>query len=149
LTSRGRRQRRDMKPTTENKALYQRFYDELFNRGNLGIIDELVRGDVVSHSPFPGQEPGAAGFKKAIQYFRAAFPDLRAEGLDFIAEGEKVVGRFRITGTHAGEFMGKAPTGRSFAYDEIAIVRFQDGRIVEHWSVADTAEMLQQLGLAA
>lgn len=131
---------------SENKTLYRRFYDELLNRGNFAIIDELVAPDVVTHSGFAGQKPGAAGLKEAMVQFRGAFPDLHAEGLDFIAESDRVAGRFRVTGTHRGEFLGKPASGKRVEYDEFVIVRFHDGRIAEHWSVVDSLALLQQLG---
>lgn len=132
--------------TNENKTAYRRFYDELFNKGNLEIIDKLVAPNVISHSPFPGQKPGAEGFKKAIADFLSAFPDLKAQAEDFIAEDDKVVGRFTVTGTHQGSFMEIAASGRKISYKEISIVRFEDGKIVEHWSVADSLVLMQQLG---
>jgi steroid delta-isomerase-like uncharacterized protein len=130
----------------ENKTIYRRFYDELLNKGNLDIVDELVDPNVVTHSPMPGQQPGAEGLKQAMASFREAFPDLNAKAEDMIAEGDKVVGRFVVTGSHQGEFMGLAPSGKTFTYDEIGIVRIQNGKIVEHWSVADALALMQQLG---
>jgi predicted ester cyclase len=135
-----------MSPDT-NKAAYRRFYEEFLSKGNLDVVDEVVDPNVVSHSPFPGQEPGAVGLKQAIARFREAFPDLQANAEDVIAAGDKVVGRFTVTGTHRGEFMDIAPTGKTITYDEIVIVRFKDGRIVEHWAVADALAMMQQLGV--
>jgi predicted ester cyclase len=101
---------------------------------------------VVSHNPFPGQVPGIAGFVAALQAFRIAFPDLHATATHYIAEGDKVVGRFEVRGTHQGDFMGLAPTGRPIHYEEIAIVRLAGGRIIEHWAVADALAIMQQLG---
>jgi predicted ester cyclase len=135
-----------MSPDT-NKAAYRRFYEEFLSKGNLDVVDEVVDPNVVSHSPFPGQKPGAEGLKEAIASFREAFPDLRATAEDVIAAGDKVVGRFTVTGTHRGEFMDIVPTGKTITYDEIVIVRFKDGRIVEHWAVADALAMMQQLGV--
>jgi steroid delta-isomerase-like uncharacterized protein len=79
---------------------------------------------------------------------RAAFPDLRVEINDLIAEGDKVVARNTVTGTHRGEFMGIPPTGRRVAYDEIFVVRFADGRIAETWGVVDLASLMRQLGVS-
>jgi steroid delta-isomerase-like uncharacterized protein len=132
----------------ENKALYRRFYDELMNRRNYAIVDELLSPDVVSHSPFPGQEPGPAGFKAAMRQFHEAFPDLKVEAFEFIAEDDQVMGRFRLTGTHRGKFMGKPGTGKSFACDEIGIIRIRDLRIVEHRSVMDGLQMMVPMGFA-
>ncbi len=128
------------------RTQYQRFIDEVLVRGNLTALDELVASDVVSHSPFPGQTPGREGFKQAFAQFRAAFPELQVTVRDVLADGAKVVGYFTVSGEHRGEFFGIPATGKTVSYDEIAIVRFQDGLIVEHWSVADSLSMLQELG---
>jgi steroid delta-isomerase-like uncharacterized protein len=130
-----------------NKENYARFYNEVLNNGNINAADEIIDRDVVSHSPLPGQEAGLEGFKKAISGFRNAFPDLRSAPQDILAEGDKVIGRFIVTGTHRGEFMNMVPTGKSFQYEEIVIVKFKNGKITEHWAVADTVSFLEQLGL--
>jgi steroid delta-isomerase-like uncharacterized protein len=130
----------------DNKAVYRRFVDELFNRDNLDIIDELVAPDVISHSGLPGQAPGAAGFKDAMKLFRKAFPDLRAALEDVVAEGDRVAGRLKVTGTHQGDFIGLPPTGNPIAYEEMTFVRMAGGRIAEHWSCADAVSLLQAVG---
>lgn len=76
----------------------------------------------------------------------SAFPDLHVTVEDLIAEGDKVVGRNTVTGTHEGEYMGLKPTGRSITYNEIFIIRFADGRIAETWGVVDVLSQLRQLG---
>jgi steroid delta-isomerase-like uncharacterized protein len=128
------------------RTRYQRFVDEVLVRGNLTALDELVAEDVVSHSPFPGQAPGREGFKQAFAQFRAAFPELQVKVHDVLADGAKVVGYFTVSGVHRGELFGIPATGKTVSYDEMVIVRFEDGKIVEHWSVADSLSMLQELG---
>jgi predicted ester cyclase len=128
-----------------NKAAYRRFYEEILNKGNLAVADEVVDPKVHSHNPIPGQKPGLEGFKDAIAGFRHAFPDLHAKATDIIAEGDKVVARFVVSATHHGEFMGIAPTRKQIEYEEIVIVRFKDGKIIEHWAVADALAIMQQL----
>jgi len=76
----------------------------------------------------------------------SAFPDLHVTVEDLIEEGDKVVGRNTVTGTHEGEYMGLKPTGRSITYNEIFIIRFADGRIAETWGVVDVLSQLRQLG---
>ena len=77
---------------------------------------------------------------------RQAFPDLQVTVEDVIAEGDKVVARNTVTGTHQGEYLGLPPTGRSIAYNEIFIFRFANGRIAETWGVVDVFSQLRQLG---
>ncbi len=136
-----------MMSTEVNKDAYRRFYEGLFNEGNPNIVDELVDPNVHAHSPFPGQGPGSEGFKQAIMNFRIAFPDLQVKAEDMIAESDKVVARFVVSGTHQGDFMGIPPTGNKFCFEEIGIVRIEKGIIVEHWSVADSLTLMQQLGV--
>jgi predicted ester cyclase len=100
---------------------------------------------VKTHNGLPGQEPGFDGFVAALKAFHGAFPDLRAEVTHAVAEGEHVVGRLEVSGTHRGAFLGMPGSGRKVRYEEIAIVRMADGKIAEHWSVADALAILQQL----
>jgi predicted ester cyclase len=130
----------------DEKSIYQGFITDVLNGGRFELAEQYLDPVVVSHNPFPGQAPGIAGFVAALQAFRIAFPDLHANATHYIAEGDKVVGRFEVRGTHQGDFMGLAPTGRSIHYEEIAIVRLAGGRIIEHWAVADALAIMQQLG---
>jgi predicted ester cyclase len=101
------------------------------------VIDELYAPEL------------AAGARRWIAPFRASFPDVHMEVVELIAEGDKVVGRFRCSATHLGEWVGHAPTGRRFErVDEVSIFRFRDGRIVHAWSLEDSLSRLRQLGLA-
>jgi predicted ester cyclase len=133
-------------PVRDEKSVYQGFIADVLNGGHFELAEQYLDPVVVSHNPFPGQAPGIAGFVAALQAFRVAFPDLRATATHYVAEGDKVVGRFEVRGTHQGDFMGLAPTGRSIHYEEIAIVRLAGGRIIEHWAVADALAIMQQLG---
>jgi len=130
----------------QNKALMRRFYDEVVNGGNLNIVDELASPDFVDHEAFPGLAVGREGVKQFFSMLRTAFPDLRMNVDDLIAEGEKAVARATMTGTHQGEFAGVAATGKTVSVSTIDIVRFADGKLAEHWGVTDTASMMEQLG---
>ena len=91
------------------------------------------------------QEPGLDGFVAALKAFHGAFPDLRANVTHAVADGDLVVGRLEITGTQRGTFLGMPGSGRKVRYEEMAMVRMDDGKIAEHWSVADALAILQQL----
>src|SRR5687768_6372617 len=121
----------------DNKTVYQEFVSEILNGGRFELAGQFLDEHVVSHNPFPGQQPGVAGFIDAMRAFRVAFPDLHAKATQYVAEGDKVVGHFEVQGTHRGEFMGLAATGKPIRYEEIAIVRLAQGKLVEHWAVAD------------
>jgi steroid delta-isomerase-like uncharacterized protein len=130
----------------ENKALMRRIF-EVFNTGNMAVADEVIAADVVDHQAPPGIAPGRAGFKQLITVFRNAFPDIQMTIVDLIADGDKVVARSTMRGTHRGEFMGIPPTGKQFTATSIDIVRFAGGKGVEHWGNSDDLGMLQQLGV--
>lgn len=132
-----------------NKQVFERFQQEVVSAGNYDVADEVLDRDVVSHNPLPGQQPGLAGVKEALRTLHAAFPDLRVTPHVVIAEDDLVAGRFTVEGTHRGEFMGLQPTGKAFEYDEMILVRIADGRIVEHWAVADIMQMMLDLGAVA
>jgi len=135
--------------TTEaNKASARRFVDEVVNRGNLALIDELLAPDFVDHSASPGVPPNREGAKTFFAMLRGAFPDLHVKVEDQIAEGDKVVQRTTAHGTMKGEFAGMPPSGKSATWQAIHILRFENGKTVEHWVVQDQLGMLQQLGFA-
>jgi steroid delta-isomerase-like uncharacterized protein len=130
----------------ENKALMRRFYDEVVNGKNIALIDELATPDFVDHEAFPGISGDREGLKQFFAMMRAAFPDFRMDVDDLIAEGDKVVARATMTGTHQGEFMGIPATGKKFSVSTIDIVRLSGGKAAEHWGVTDTGSMMEQLG---
>ena len=133
--------------TEENKALTRRLIEEMFNKRNLGVIDEFASPNAVDHSAPPGTPPDPEGIKQMLGMFLNAFPDLNITIEDMIAEGDKVVGRITMSGTHRGEFMGVVPTGKQITLGLIDITRFADGKIVERWSEGDMLGMMQQLGV--
>ncbi len=131
-----------------NKAIIRRYFDEVWNGGNLDLIDQFFAPDYVNHSPSPGQGQGSAALKALIAMFRGAAPDLRITVDDLLAEGDRVASRWTARGTHTGEgLLGLPPTGRVIVGETIAIDRFADGRIVEHWARRDDLGLFQQLGL--
>ena len=134
--------------TAENKALSRRLVEEVFNRGNLSLVDELFAPDFIEHEELPpGFPPGREAVKAFSTTFRGAFPDLNVTIDDLIAEDGKVVIRGTWSGTHQGELMGIPPTGKSVSFGVIDTIRIADGKIVEHWGQMDTTSMMQQLGV--
>ena len=136
-------------PTAEeqaNLALMNRIYDEAINQGKMDVFDELVSPDVVEHEQLPGFEPNREGVKQYFQMMHNAFPDLHFQVDDIFAAGDKVVARITVQGTQQGEFMDMQPTGKKIAVKGIDIVRFANGKLVEHWGVTDAMSMMQQLG---
>lgn len=130
----------------KNKALMRRFIEEVWNQGNLGVADELFHPQATSPSA-PQLPVGPAGVRAIATLFRSAFPDFHMTIEDLIAEADVVVGRFTQGGTHQGEFMGVAPTGRQVQFTEIGILRIAGGQVVESWYETDMLGLLQQLGV--
>jgi predicted ester cyclase len=133
--------------TESNKALVRHLVEEVQNRGNIAAVDEIAAPTFVNHSAPPGMPADREGVKQVTLLFRRAFPDGAMTVEDMIAEGDLVATRKTFRGTHQGEFMGIAPTGRHVAIGLIDIVRVVDGRVVEHWNVVDNLGLLQQLGV--
>jgi steroid delta-isomerase-like uncharacterized protein len=133
--------------TEDHKATTRRFFEEIFNEGNMAVVDEIKSATYVFHDPsFPEAIRGPEGFKRYLMMFRTAFPDLHSTLEVLIAEGEQVTVRFTFTGTQQGAIMGIPPTGKPVKVTAILICRFVDGKIVEGWINYDTLGMLQQLG---
>jgi predicted ester cyclase len=110
-------------------------------------IDELVEPDAQIRTPLPIEATGQQLLKEVFGRLHRAFPDLRVNVEDVIAEGDKIVSRNSVTGTHQGEYMGIPPTGKSVTYNEIFIARFANGRIAETWGVVDVLSQMRQLGV--
>jgi predicted ester cyclase len=119
-----------------NKALVRRLVEEVMNQGRLEVIDELYTAGL------------AAGARRWITPFRAAFPDVHMQIVELIAEADKVVGRFRCSGTHRGAWRGHPATGRRFRnIAEVYIFGIRQGRIAQAWGIEDTDTRMHQLGL--
>lgn len=135
--------------TEINKATEKRFANAV-NTHDPDLIskavDEIFDPDVRAGTPMPIEATGPEGVKHVLATLHQAFPDLHISIEDLIAEGDKVVTRERITGTHRGSYMGLPATGKQVAYNEIMIARFADGRIVEYWGVVDVLSLMTQLG---
>ena len=131
----------------DNKRFMRQFVEETINKKNLDAIDELVAEDFVEHVPFPGQCPGREGLRHVLATFLSAFPDIRWTLEEQIAEGEKVVSRFTMTGTHRGDFLGIPPTGKSVNIWGVVIDVVRDGKFAESRIIMDTLGLMQQLGV--
>ncbi len=132
--------------TEDNKALNRRFWEEVFNQKSLAAIDELCTADFVYHSA-SGPIRGTDAFKQFLLMYFHAFPDLHILIEDQIAEGDKVVARNTVTGTHQGDLMGIAPTGKRVRVSSIHVTRLVNGKSVEDWGNEDALGMMQQLGI--
>jgi steroid delta-isomerase-like uncharacterized protein len=128
----------------ENKAISRRFLDELWNRSNFGLVDQLLASDYDGHSSTVIRGP--EGAMEFVPRLRSAFPDFQFSILDQIAEGDKVATRWTIRGTHKGEFQGMPPSGKQIEMTGITIFRIANGKLIEGWTNEDVLGMLQQIG---
>jgi len=130
-----------------NKDQARRYLEEVFANGNLDVIDELLDVDVQEHEELVDQKPaGRSGIKELVKVFRAAFPDISVTIEDVVAEGDKVFLRASWQGTHEQDFMGVEATGKHIFFTSIDELRFDGGKIKEHWGVTDTMGVMMQLG---
>lgn len=138
-----------MSSASDNKAAFKRFVD-ILNTNDAALIDktidESVTPGLLFHAPVPFGATGPQALKNVMAALHEAFPDLHVAVDDLIAEDDKVVGRQTVTGTHRGDYMGVAPTGKSVRYNEIFIFRFAGDRVAEIWGVVDVLAQLKQLG---
>lgn len=125
----------------ENKELVRRFYREAIRERDAGACERLLAADFIHN----GEARGRTGQRRAVEYFLAAFPDLGHRIEQILAEGELVAAHQRWVGTHEGEFLGVAGSGRRIEFTSTAILRVRDGLIVQAWDEMDSGGILKQL----
>jgi steroid delta-isomerase-like uncharacterized protein len=133
--------------TERNKAVVRRFIEEVQNKKNMDVFDELNAEDFVNLSAPPGMPTDREGGKMYLGGFLSAFPDSKVTVDDMIAEGDRVATKKTLTGTHTGEFMGIPASGNRVTLQFVDILRLRDGRIIEHWLSMDQLSFMQQLGV--
>ena len=138
----------------DNKALIRRLIDEFFNEQNLDVANELFADDCPIHDPHCPEGMAGPGLVKALgELYNAAFPDLHYEVRDMICEDDKVVTRWRATGTNTGaiamsETLTLPPSGNELCIDGMTICRVEGGKIVDLWQNCDKLTAYQQVGAA-
>ncbi|MFE6921016.1 ester cyclase [Nocardia sp. NPDC057663] len=130
-----------------NKAIIRRVFDEFVNQGDFSILDEIYRPDIVDHQPLPGAPEGLEGVKYTIAGLRGGFPDLKVTIEEMSAHADHVVIHNTWRGTHDGEFLGLAPTGKQISSKGVVVWRLQDGKIAERWGIGVDSNILAQLGV--
>jgi steroid delta-isomerase-like uncharacterized protein len=132
----------------QNKTVVRRLFEELWNKGNLPVADELFAPTYNHHdSSTPDAGRGPESEKKRVTLYRTAFPDIRLTIEDIIAEGETVVARWTCRGTHRGDLNGIAPTGKQVTISGVSVVRFANGKMSEGFVNWDALSLMQQLGV--
>jgi steroid delta-isomerase-like uncharacterized protein len=131
----------------ENKALVRRYDEEVWNKGNLDVIEELFAPDYVFRDPAsPEEVRGPEGVRQFVETYRKAFPDFQVTTDDQIAVGDKVVSRWTIRATHQGELLGIPPSGKRIEFAGITIDRIEGGKFMETWEIYDALGLMRQIG---
>jgi predicted ester cyclase len=129
------------------KEVARRTLAEIMPNGDVAALAEVVHPDCVNHEAPPGTPEGLEGMKQTMQWLRQVFSDLRWEIHKVVGEGDTVAVYCTLHGRHTGELMGVAPTNRPVAFRQVHLVRFQDGKSIEHWAVRDDLTLMRQLGV--
>jgi steroid delta-isomerase-like uncharacterized protein len=129
------------------KLVVNAFYQAV-NAHNFDSMAKYLITDFVDHNPDPGQAPGSYGVQKAFEEMYKAFPDLKIQVQQIVAEGDLVVARVSMVGTHKGPYMGMAATGKPFRMGGIDMVRVKNGKATERWGYFDVMALQQQLAPA-
>jgi predicted ester cyclase len=132
--------------TESNKAIVRRFVENI-QKKNLNAAFADYSPQFKDHEVPPGTPSDLEATKQFFTMVIAAFPDQEATLEDIVAEGDRVVTRLKIRGTHQGSFMGVPPTGKSLTFEVIDIIRIVDNKVVEHWGLTDQVGMMQQMGV--
>ena len=131
----------------DNKAIFQRLVDELWNNKNPAAADDLFAADAPNHIPVaPDLPAGPAGAKALAGMFHTAFPDLKVSVDRVHAMGDRVAGRLFEEGTHQGDFLGVGASGKAVDFTKIGLFRIENGKIAESWYEFDSLRVMQQIG---
>ena len=130
-----------------NITLVRRAFEEVANKGDLAVVDEIIAPDFVRHDLGGGPDlVGPEGVRRLITAQRAAFPDLQLAIEHMIVQGDMAVARYTARGTHQGVFQGVAPTGKQVTWRGVNIYRIAGGKLAETWQLADMLGIMRQIG---
>jgi predicted ester cyclase len=133
--------------TEELKTKARRIWEEIFPSGDVDGLAEVLAEDGIDHGARPDEPQGLAGAQQTMLWLRSVFSEQRWEIRQVVGEGDVVVVYCTLHGRHTGDLMGIPPTNREVAQDYVHIVRFRDGKVVEHWGVRDDLGLMRQLGV--
>ena len=128
------------------KSVVRRNTEEVQGQGKFEVFDQLFADDFVDHTTQPGTTPDKAGVRKLYTYLRQAFPDFHAEIHWQLADGDRVTTFKTYHGTHEGPYLGIAPTHRKIQFETVDVMRVQNGKITDHWGVANLLSLMRQIG---
>ncbi|GAB3401659.1 hypothetical protein GCM10027318_09430 [Massilia agilis] len=129
-----------------NRRLLTSYFEQVWNQGQVDVLDELLATDYINHSPStPNPPAGPAGLKPIVQAMRAGIPDLHYDILDMVVAPDKVAVYTRVTGTHSGELFGMPASHRKIDVRQMQVEWIRDGRIWQHWRITDEAALVRQI----
>jgi steroid delta-isomerase-like uncharacterized protein len=131
-----------------NRVVVYRVYDEIWNRGNLYAVDELLAADFKDHTLPPNTPTGRDGYRQLITNLRAALPDLRVEVESILAEDDRVAVRLNAFGTQHGTFLNHPPTHKPIQFSSLTFFTLRDGHITDRFGISDVPAILQQIATA-
>jgi steroid delta-isomerase-like uncharacterized protein len=131
----------------KNKKIADLYFNEVWNKGNVNLLDSLLTKDYINHTPSAPTIPGPNGLRPIILAIRKAFPDLHFDIKEVITTEEYITIRTVMTGTQKDTLFGILPTGKYIEVNQINIERVKNGRITEHWRITDELTMMKQLGI--
>jgi steroid delta-isomerase-like uncharacterized protein len=132
---------------SKNMQVQRLFYDEVYNKHNLAMIDSIVAPDYVEHCTAPGYSPDRAGLKKSFEDFVISMPDMHCQVNFMAADSEYVTVQYTFTGTNTGSLMGMPATGKKVNIDGVDIIRYKNGKAIGHWGYNEEMKMMTQLGM--
>jgi steroid delta-isomerase-like uncharacterized protein len=132
---------------SKNQEMMRKFYDEVINKHNAAYVDSVVASDYVEHCADPGYTPDRSGLRKSWEDFLKGYPDLNTKINFMVADTDCVTTQYTLTGTNSGSVGGMPATGKKINVDGVDIVRFKNGKAVEHWGYMDEMKMMTQLGM--
>jgi steroid delta-isomerase-like uncharacterized protein len=133
---------------SQNREIVHKLFNDLFNKGNLAVADEIIAANHLHHDPAtPDFGKGPDGQKQIVTLYRKAFPDLLFTIDQIIDADDFVTTRYTSTGTHKGELRGIAPTNKAIKVEGVVINRISRGRIAESWVNWDALGLMEQLGV--
>jgi steroid delta-isomerase-like uncharacterized protein len=133
----------------EQNAAALTTFAEAVSTGNYALFDDVVAPNSIDHDPAPGQVPGPKGYGALFTEMRRAFPDMKVEVAQLVADEDAIAFAYTFTGTHDGPLMGIPATGKKVKIRGMQISKFRDGKMVERWGSSDQLGMLQQIGATA
>jgi steroid delta-isomerase-like uncharacterized protein len=133
--------------STPNEQLIIKYFEEVWNKGKLEVLDDIIAPNYINHSPgMENPPPGPEGLKPIVAAIRKAFPDLNYVIENIVVSDSQVAVHTTMHGTHTGDFFGIAPTNKTIKVSQMQIERIENNKIVEHWRVTDDLSMMRQLG---